>query len=183
LMEGWLLRRKILNQWSKLKLLRNTNPTKIGGECKCSRRVSSCTRFISLVTNQVISHERPPITLYEAFTVVSVCMICKPSCICSTFKINCWKHRKLCLHFHHSLYLSKLTDIKQYINIEVNCIVGQSESINRRRTDNTRTKRKRATGQTTNYKIIHKKLKILTRQGNTSIIEAPFLWSGCGRGV
>ena len=49
----------------------------------------------------------PPITLYEAFTVVNVWMICKPSCICSTFKINCWKHRKLCLHFHHTVCICR----------------------------------------------------------------------------
>ena len=37
---------------------------------------------------------------------------------------------------------------------------GQSESVNRRRTDNTRPKIKRETGQTTIYETLHRKLKI-----------------------
>jgi len=37
---------------------------------------------------------------------------------------------------------------------------GQSESVNRRRTDNTMTKRKRTKGQTMIYKTLHIKLKI-----------------------
>jgi hypothetical protein len=37
---------------------------------------------------------------------------------------------------------------------------GYSESVNRRRTDNTMDKRKRTEGQTTIYKTLHIKLKI-----------------------
>ena len=40
---------------------------------------------------------------------------------------------------------------------------GYSESVNRRRTDNTMAKRKRTKGQTTNYKTLHTKLKVLQK--------------------
>jgi len=49
-----------------------------------------------------------------------------------------------------------LTQIKKSLQIPK----GQSESINRRRTDNTMAKRKGTKGKTTIYKPIHKTLKI-----------------------
>ena len=54
------------------------------------------------------------------------------------------------------IYTVNILNKKQRLKIPK----GQSESINRRRTDNTRTKRKRETGQTTNYETLHRKLKI-----------------------
>jgi hypothetical protein len=56
--KGW-----IVKQWSQQicvenKTLSNTITTKIGCKLKCFGSLISCTRLSSLVTNQVISHER-----------------------------------------------------------------------------------------------------------------------------